>query len=186
MLENLYSLQSTWMWVGTAKAEPHCCVYQLLFQAQITLLLLYSTTHLFNKKKKGGKKLWFIFPLHRNCNISLWLFPPLSEEISAIKIAISALKCCIKPFEALLFLFILHIAGRIPGKAAVRSDEHAPKQLLRMEKETVKSIRTGKGSDRQYYAVSGIPREVPIPRLSVAQCQDTFGYRPRAFPSVCP
>jgi len=41
--------------VGTAKAEPHCCVYQLLFQAQITLLLLYSTTHLFNKKKKGGK-----------------------------------------------------------------------------------------------------------------------------------
>ncbi len=113
MLENLYSLQSTWMWVGTAKAEPHCCVYQLLFQAQITLLLLYSTTHLFNKKKKGGKKLWFIFPLHRNCNISLWLFPPLSEEISAIKIAISALKCCIKPFEALLILFILHIAGRM-------------------------------------------------------------------------
>ena len=113
MLENLYSLQSTWMWVGTAKAEPHCCVYQMLFQAQITLLLLYSTTHLFNKKKKGGKKLWFIFPLHRNCNISLWLFPPLSEEISEMKIAISALKCCIKPFEALLILFILHIAGRM-------------------------------------------------------------------------
>jgi len=41
--------------VGTAKAEPHCCVYQLLFQAQITLLLLYSTTHLFNKKKKAAK-----------------------------------------------------------------------------------------------------------------------------------
>jgi len=30
-------------------------VYQLLFQAQITLLLLYSTTHLFNKKKKAAK-----------------------------------------------------------------------------------------------------------------------------------
>lgn len=26
-----------------------------------------------------------------------------------MKIAISALKCCIKPFEALLILFILHI-----------------------------------------------------------------------------
>ena len=79
----------------------------------------YIQQRIFSIKRKRRQKLWFIFPLHRNCNISLWLFPPLSEEISAIKIAISALKCCIKPFKALLILFILHIAGRMSPRICI-------------------------------------------------------------------
>ena len=49
----------------------------------------YIQQRIFSIKRKRRQKSWFIFPLHRNCNISLWLFPPLSEEISEIKIAIS-------------------------------------------------------------------------------------------------
>lgn len=104
MLENLYSLQSTWMWVGTAKAEPHIVCISCSFKHKLHYYS-YIQQRIFSIKRKRRQKSWFIFPLHRNCNISLWLFPPLSEEISEIKIAISALKCCIKPFEALLILF---------------------------------------------------------------------------------
>ena len=113
MLENLYSLQSTWMWVGTAKAEPHVVCINCSFKHKLHYYS-YIQQRIFSIKRKRRQKSWFIFPLHRNCNISLWLFPPLSEEISAIKIAISASKCCIRHFEALFILFILHIDGRMP------------------------------------------------------------------------
>ena len=112
MLENLYSLQSTWMWVGTAKAEPHVVCINCSFKHKLHYYS-YIQQRIFSIKRKRRQKSWFIFPLHRNCNISLWLFPPLSEEISAIKIAISASKCCIRHFEALFILFILHIDGRM-------------------------------------------------------------------------
>ena len=112
MLENLYSLQSTWMWVGTAKAEPHVVCINCSFKHKLHYYS-YIQQRIFSIKRKRRQKSWFIFPLHRNCNISLWLFPPLSEEISAIKIAISASKCLIQHFEALFILFILHIAGRM-------------------------------------------------------------------------
>ena len=112
MLENLYSLQSTLMWVGTAKAEAHVVCINCSFKHKLHYYS-YIQQRIFSIKRKRRQKSWFIFPLHRNCNISLWLFPPLSEEISAIKIAISASKCCIRHFEALFILFILHIAGRM-------------------------------------------------------------------------
>ena len=112
MLENLYSLQSTWMWVGAAKAEPHVVCISCSFKHKLHYYS-YIQQRIFSIKRKRRQKSWFIFPLHRNCNISLWLFPPLSEEIYAIKIAISASKCCIRHFEALFILFILHIAGRM-------------------------------------------------------------------------
>lgn len=112
MLENLYSLQSTWMWVGTAKAEPHVVCINCSFKHKLHYYS-YIQQRIFSIKRKRRQKSWFIFPLHRNCNISLWLFPPLSEEISETKIAISASKCCIRHFEALFILFILHIAGRM-------------------------------------------------------------------------
>lgn len=111
MLENLYSLQSTWMWVGTAKAEPHIVCISCSFKHKLHYYS-YIQQRIFSIKRKRRQKSWFIFPLHRNCNISLWLFPPLSEEISEIEIAISASKCCIRHLEALFILFILHTSGR--------------------------------------------------------------------------
>lgn len=104
MLENLYSLQSARMWVGTAKAEPHVVCINCSFKHKLHYYS-YIQQRIFSIKRKRRQKSWFIFPLHRNCNISLWLFPPLSEEISEIKIAISASKCCIIHFEALFILF---------------------------------------------------------------------------------
>ena len=86
MLENLYSLQSTWMWVGTAKAESHVVCINCSFKHKLHYYS-YIQQRIFSIKRKRRQKSWFIFPLYRNCNISLWLFPPLSEEISAIKIA---------------------------------------------------------------------------------------------------
>ena len=68
---------------------------------------------------------------------------------------------------------VQHVSGQI----AVRDDGHPEKQLLQPESASFQAFGTGKSAGGSNHAVQGIPFEVSVARLSLAERKDISGCR---------
>ena len=59
----------------------------------------------------------------------------------------------------------------------MRDDGHPEKQLLQLESASFQAFGTGKSTGGSNHAVQGIPFEVSVARLSLAERKDISGYR---------
>ena len=67
----------------------------------------------------------------------------------------------------------------------MRDDGHPEKQLLQLESASFQAFGTGKSTGGSNHAVQGIPFEVSVARLSLAERKDISGYRQEDVRSIC-
>ena len=67
----------------------------------------------------------------------------------------------------------------------MRDDGHPEKQLLQLESTSFQAFGTGKSTGGSNHAVQGIPFEVSVARLSLAERKDISGYRQEDVRFIC-
>ena len=80
---------------------------------------------------------------------------------------------------------ILELSGAFPVKLLCEVMNIRRSSFYAWKKRLSNPSERAKESDWQHYAVSGIPHEIPVPRLPVAQRQDPLGYWSCPFRCVC-
>jgi len=75
---------------------------------------------------------------------------------------------------------------RNSGEASLQDNGHPEEQFLRLEKTSFSAVGQRKAPFEQRPAVPGVPLEVSIARLSLAERQDTVGQRDCPVRSLCP